>query len=223
MAARSSSRHRRPRCSRTTPSAPDARRASTQGSVRPDPPPPAPDRRAPRRVPAAEDAVPLQPARPGHSVSRPRGRACRGRRASARPGHPPAHTHRPRRNRQDTARPAGRRRGRRPLSRRHLLGRARPAARFVTRPARRSRMRWSSASSRARHRSSRREALSGQAALLVLDNAEHLLPGACGRRRAARRAARRSGSSSRVASGSSFEARQAGRSRPRAGHGGALR
>ena len=88
---------------------------------------PVPARR--RRLPAPEDAVPDEPARPGDAVSRPRARARRGRRPAAPRGRPAADAHRPRRDREDAAGAAGRGRGRRGRPRRRLVGFARPASR----------------------------------------------------------------------------------------------
>ena len=86
-----------------------------------------------RRVPAAQEPLPHEPARSRDAVPRPRARARRGRRAADRRRASPADAHRPGRRRQDTPRAAGGGRGRRPLRGRRLLGAARAAPRPAAR------------------------------------------------------------------------------------------
>ena len=115
------------------------RRAPAQGSVRAGADLPA--RR--RRVPAAQEPLPHEPAGPGDALPRPRARAGRGASTLlAAPDVRLADADRPGRNRQDAARaPGGRRLGGR-LSGRRLVGAARGASRPGARPRRRRRRRW---------------------------------------------------------------------------------
>ena len=113
----------------------------------------------------------------GDGVPRPRARARRGGRAAPE-RRPPAHAHRPGRHRQDAARAPGGGRGRGRLRRRRLVGPARRASRPGARPpahradARRDR------AARPPLEDVLAEMLGGKRMLLLLDNAEHLLPDA---------------------------------------------
>ena len=123
-----------------------------------------------------EDALPDEPARPGDAVPRPRARARRGRRPAAPRGRSPADAHRPRRDRQDAARAPSGGRGRRGRSPTASGGSRSPPLRDPALVARRLAQALGAGAPGFTLEETLVDALAAKRALLLIDNAEHLLP-----------------------------------------------
>ena len=155
------------RSPRTPPPATRAARPSLKPSPMPFPPAPS----AQKARPGPEPSAPCDPPR------RPPGRARRDLRAPARPADASLHPYRTWRHRQDPPRAAGSRRSGRFLRRRRALGVACPPARPRLCLSAIAQALEISEQPPASLQATLAEALQGKAAcLLVLDNAEHLLP-----------------------------------------------